>query len=219
MSPSTTPTGRAAPAGVHGQEAQMGQTVPTQHPAVVLRSHFNQLRGLLAAALIAVVGLTVAVVILASEENQLADSNSASPTGRINYGGFNPATGRPQSAPLPQQEHPLRSRLESAPLLQRELRMYGFTPEQAAREALPGTRYDGGPEEGINGVAVVPSSPTTRYDGGPDEGTRGPVKDYSKNAADGSAYGQLRRSGALTDGQPTERYDGGPEEGSRGLGR
>lgn len=135
----------------------MGQAVPTQHPAVVLRSHFNQLRALLAVALIALIGLTVAVVILASDENQLSESNSATPIGRINYGGFNPATGRPESAPLPQPEP----------------RMYGFTPEQAAREALPGTRYDGGPEEGINGAAVVPSSPTTRYDGGPEEGSRG----------------------------------------------
>jgi hypothetical protein len=198
----------------------MGQAVPTQHPAVVLRSHFNQLRALLAVALIAVIGLTVAVVILASDENQLTDSNSATPIGRINYGGFNPATGRPDSAPLPQQEHPLRSRLESAPLPQRELRMYGFTPAQAATEALPGTRYDGGPEEGINGVDVVPSSPSTRYDGGPEEGTRGVASPPSSSAdADGSAYGQLRRSGALTNGQPTKRYDGGPEEGSRGLGR
>jgi hypothetical protein len=197
----------------------MGQAVPTQHPAVVLRSHFNQLRALLAAALIAVIGLTVAVVILASDEDQLGDADSATSIGRIDYGGFNPATGRPQSAPLPRHEHPLRSRLEPAAPLQRELRMYGFTPKQAAREALPGTRYDGGPDEGINWAAVAPSPPATRYDGGPEEGTRGPVKDYSKNAADGSAHGQLRRSGALTDGQPTERYDGGPEEGTRGLGR
>ena len=36
----------------------MGNAVPTQHPAVVLRSHFNQLRALLAVALIAVIGLT-----------------------------------------------------------------------------------------------------------------------------------------------------------------
>src|ERR671919_771229 len=164
MSVITTSTGRAAPAAAHGQEAHMGQAVPTQHPAVVLRSHFNQLRALLAVALIALIGLTVAVVILASDEHQLSDNNSATPIGRINYGGFNPATGRPQSAPLPQEEHPLRSRLG-----------------------------------------------TTRYDGGPEEGTRGLVSPPSSSAdADGSAYGQLHRSGALTNGQPTKRYDGGP---------
>lgn len=46
----------------------MSQTVPTQHPAVVLRSHYRNLRALLAIALIAVIGLSVAVVILASED-------------------------------------------------------------------------------------------------------------------------------------------------------
>jgi hypothetical protein len=45
------------------QEAVMGKTIPAQHPAVVLRSHYRQLRALLAVAMIAVVGLTAAVVI------------------------------------------------------------------------------------------------------------------------------------------------------------
>ena len=46
----------------------MPQAVPTQHPAVVLRSHYRQLRALLAVATIAVVGLSAAVVILADDE-------------------------------------------------------------------------------------------------------------------------------------------------------
>ena len=79
----------------------MGQTVPSQDPAVVLRSHFDQLRALLAVALIAVIGLTVAVVILAGTDEQVSDTSSAAPIGHLNYAGFNPATGRPQSAPLP----------------------------------------------------------------------------------------------------------------------
>jgi hypothetical protein len=79
----------------------MGQTVPSQHPALVQRSHFNQLRALLAVALIAVIGLTVAVVILASTDKHVSDTRSAAPIGHLNYGEFNPATGRPQSAPLP----------------------------------------------------------------------------------------------------------------------
>jgi hypothetical protein len=42
--------------------------------------------------------------------------------------------------------------------------------------ASPGTRYDGGPEEGTRGAVPevwTDTSPATRYDGGPDEGTRG----------------------------------------------
>ena len=89
----------------------MGQAVPSQNPAVVLQSQFNRLRAFLAVALIAVIGLTVAVVIVANEENQPSTASSARPIGQIHYGGFNPATGRPQSVPLAQQEHPLQSRV------------------------------------------------------------------------------------------------------------
>jgi hypothetical protein len=48
----------------------MAQAVPTQHPAVVLRSHYMQLRALLVVTMIAVVGLTVAVVILATDDGK-----------------------------------------------------------------------------------------------------------------------------------------------------
>src|SRR4029453_11532953 len=47
----------------------MGQAIPNQHPAVVLRSRYLQLRTLLAIAMVAVIGLTVAVVVLAIEDN------------------------------------------------------------------------------------------------------------------------------------------------------
>ena len=47
----------------------MGQGMPEQQPMVVLRTHYNALRGLLAAALIAVVRLTAAVVIVANDDN------------------------------------------------------------------------------------------------------------------------------------------------------
>jgi len=43
----------------------MSNTVSAQHPAVVLRSSYLHLRALLAIAAIAIVGLTVAVVVLA----------------------------------------------------------------------------------------------------------------------------------------------------------
>jgi hypothetical protein len=39
----------------------MGKAIPTQHPAVVLRSSFNLLRALLAVAMIAIVGLAAFV--------------------------------------------------------------------------------------------------------------------------------------------------------------
>ena len=54
----------------------MSQPLPT-HPAVVLRSHYRNLRALLVVALIAVIGLTVAVVVLATEDS--AGTNTVTP--------------------------------------------------------------------------------------------------------------------------------------------
>jgi hypothetical protein len=117
------------------QEAEMGKAIPTQHPAVVLRSHFNFVRALLAVAMVAVVGLTVAVVIVANDIDEVTGTSSAKTFESINYGGFNPATGRPDAAPLPQQEHPLQSQ-------------------------VGGLRYDGGPEEGTAHVTPPQQRPT-----------------------------------------------------------
>jgi hypothetical protein len=129
----------------------MGQAIPNQHPAVVLRSHYNHLRALLAVAMIAAIGLTVAVVILANDHDDTADTISVSPTGQINGSGFT-AYPTPDAA----------------------------SPSQRDAQAQPGgTRYDGGPEEGTRGAlssdASSPAVPGTRYDDGPEEGTRGPT--------------------------------------------
>ena len=55
----------------------MGQAIPTQHPAVVLRSHYTHLRILLAIAMIAVIGLTVALVILAGNDGTRTSATPA----------------------------------------------------------------------------------------------------------------------------------------------
>ena len=127
----------------------MGQAIPTQHPAVVLRSHYTHLRTMLVIAMIAVVGLTVAVVILAGDDGADTSATSA-------------AAGRSDSAGT-------EFRVPSYP------RWHGKVPVPALRVApLPnGRRYDGGPDEGTRGVVAV-QSPNTRTDGGPEEGSRGP---------------------------------------------
>jgi hypothetical protein len=55
----------------------MGQALPNQHPAVVLRSRYTQLRALLAVAMVALIGLTVAVVVLAIDDNGSTSLGSA----------------------------------------------------------------------------------------------------------------------------------------------
>ena len=49
----------------------MSHTVPSQHPAVVLRGNYQHLRALLAIAGGVILGLTVAVVVLATSSNQV----------------------------------------------------------------------------------------------------------------------------------------------------
>src|SRR5919106_95867 len=131
----------------------MGQAIPRQHPAVVLRSHFNQLRALLAVALVALVGLTVAVVILATDDDVNTSGGSATALDGLS------ATERMRVEAL--------SNLSPAQLGA----AFGH-----ATGVQPGTRYDGGPEEGTRGVVParqpnVDASPGARYDGGPEEGT------------------------------------------------
>jgi hypothetical protein len=125
----------------------MGKAIPSQrHPAVVLRSHSKAVRALLAVAMIAVVGLIAALVFVANDHG--TGTTSASPTGQINYGGFNPATGRPDSAPLPQ----------------RDAQTPSNTTRSNAASAAP--------------VYVNPSTgyPSTPYDGRAEEGTTAPSR-------------------------------------------
>jgi hypothetical protein len=181
----------------------MGQAVSRQQPAVVLRSQFNMLRALLAVAALAVVGLTVAVVILANDSDEVSSTGATGKAGSVRYGEFNPATGRPESAPLPQLENPPQNRID-------------------------GTRYDGGPEEGTRGILKRPApatfdpnsikeAPGVRYDGGPEEGTRGIVPAPSPTTGDLGAPGsELSKYGTsqyrLAPGEPGTQLSGEAQE-------
>jgi hypothetical protein len=141
----------------------MGEAIPRQHPAVVLRSHFNQLRALLAVALIAVAGLTVAVVILATDD----DAGSGSAT---------------VSAPAPSGT----TRYDGGP----DEGTRGVLPAQQPNvDAQPGVRYDGGPEEGSAQLNKAQPSPGIASQAG--DYAHGPLpsdaaaKDYSMNSATG----------------------------------
>ena len=118
----------------------MGQVIPRQHPAVVLRSQYKKVLALLCAAVVAIVALAAAVVIVANDDNDVSISAQ-------------PNTHQQQILP-------------------------------------PGTRFDGGPDEGTRGIQVAPAEPLapgTRFDGGPDEGTRG-VTSYWETSDPRSSY-------------------------------
>ena len=108
--------------------------VPSQHPAVVLRSHYTHVRGLLAIAMLAVVSLTVAVVILAGNASTTAPpaSQFGAPSHARDHGG----------APVPDLRVARGQR-------------YDGGPEEGTRGIVaapaPSYRYDGGPEEGSRG--------------------------------------------------------------------
>ena len=113
----------------------MGQVIPRQHPAVVLKSHYKAVRALLAAALIAIVALAATVVILANDAD---------------------------------------TKVSIAP--------------KSAQVLQPGTRFDGGPNEGTRGISTGAGLPAgTRFDGGPDEGSRG-AQSYWQQANPRTSY-------------------------------
>lgn len=118
----------------------MSEMVPAQHPAVVLRSHYIHLRAMLAIALIAVIGLTVAVVILATRNT--STSTAASPS-------VSASSALPPSASAGARLDHRGLKVQPSPTTR-----YDGGPEEGTRGAFAPsltTRYDGGPEEGSQG--------------------------------------------------------------------
>jgi hypothetical protein len=159
----------------------MGNAIPSQHPAVVLRSHYTLVRALLAVAMVAVVGLTVAVVILANESDEVNTSaggtSVAAPVGTIRYDGGPEEGSRAigaAAAPSASASAPA-ARYDGGP----EEGSADVSRAQSSGAVADGLRYDGGPEEGSADVSPAQASGTAagglRYDGGPEEGTRGPL--------------------------------------------
>ena len=104
----------------------MSHQISPQHPAVVLRSHYVQLRTLLAVAMIAVIALTAAVVILATDGT--GAGTVAKSAGAV-------------SAPAPATSG---QRYDGGP-------EEGTRGTQVAPSSTS-TRFDGGPEEGTRGI-------------------------------------------------------------------
>jgi hypothetical protein len=159
----------------------MGNAIPARHPAVVLRSQFKQLRALLAIAMVAVVGLTVAVVILANDDSD----NSAIPAAS-------------QSSLTPQTQRWQEYNQAIGTMSPKEL-----DSTFGGNTVAPGSRYDGGPDEGTRGIvstpnATAPSKPGTRYDGGPEEGTSATVTPAPSASDDGGSELSNRSPGSHT---------------------
>jgi len=109
----------------------MGQVIPRQHPAVVLKSHYKAVRALLAAALLAIVALAAAVVILAGNDDTKVSA--------------------PVHARATQQILPQGTRFDGGP-------DEGTRGISTAAAVPPGTRFDGGPDEGTRGIQAQSQS-------------------------------------------------------------
>jgi hypothetical protein len=123
----------------------MGQPIPSQHPSVVLRSHFKAVRALLVIAMAALIALAAAVVILVNDDDKTISTAQPSaqeqtlPSGTRFDGGPDEGTRGPQAYAPP-----------------------------------AGTRFDGGPDEGSRGPQPYwqTSAPRTSYQPAPADGTK-----------------------------------------------
>jgi hypothetical protein len=116
----------------------MSHELSEQHPQVVLRSRYQQLKALLALAAITVLCLTAAVVILAVND----DGSEIAPVAAA------PAVTAPVDT----------STVTDTPGLR-----FDGGPEEGSRGPFAvtppaDTRFDGGPEEGTRGVQPEPSA-------------------------------------------------------------
>jgi hypothetical protein len=141
----------------------MGQPFPTQHPAVVLRSHYKLVRALLAISMAAVVALSVTVVILADDEGEVSAPSAAAER----------AATPPNSGV---HAHPLEQ-TAPAPGVR-----YDGGPEEGTRAIIPvpqapAARYDGGPDEGTRALPQATPAPVPERttDGSSDEQPRSTV--------------------------------------------
>jgi hypothetical protein len=123
----------------------MGQPIPKQHPAVVLRAHYKAVRALLVIATAAVIALATAVVILANDDETV--TSTAQPA-------------------VQQQSLPQGTRFDGGP--------DEGTRGPQAYPAAPGTRFDGGPDEGTRGPQSYweSSEPRSSYQPAPADGTK-----------------------------------------------
>jgi hypothetical protein len=126
------------------KEAVMGQVIPKQHPAVVLRSHFNAVRALLAVALVAIAALAATVIIVADDDSQTTTA----------------ATGAQV-----QQAVPLGTRFDGGP----DEGSRG--PQSYWESSNPRSSYQPAPDEGFKsragGPQMLPGAETSRAPGGP----------------------------------------------------
>jgi hypothetical protein len=133
------------------QEAVMNKAIPAQHPAVVLRSQYRQLRSLLAVMVVAVVGLSTTVVVLSVDDQTATTATTTHvPTVQLN----DPLQDRTQ--PTRQAGRPDESAL-AASISQAGSRSYP-TLNDPFQSQVEQPRPLGGPDESAVASAISPQT-------------------------------------------------------------
>jgi hypothetical protein len=133
------------------QEAVMGKAIPAQHPAVVLRSQYRQLRSLLAVMVVAVVGLSTTVVVLSVDDQTATTATTIHvPTAQL-------------GDPLQERTQPARASGKpdesavAASISQAGTRSYP-TLSDSFRSQAEQPRPQGGPDESTVATAISPQT-------------------------------------------------------------
>jgi hypothetical protein len=135
------------------QEAVMGKAIPAQHPAVVLRSRYQQLRSLLAVMVVAVVGLSTTVVVLSIDDQTATTATTVHvPTAQLG----DPLQERTQ--PVRESGKPDESAI-AASISQAGSRSYP-TLNDSFQSQVEQPRPHGGPDESTVASAISPQTGT-----------------------------------------------------------
>jgi len=135
----------------------MGQVIPKQHPAVVLRSQYRQLRSLLAVMVVAVVGLSTTVVVLVGDDSETTTTSSiAQPATRLG----DPLQTRTQ--PTRETGRPDESAI-AASISQTGSRSYP-TLNDSFQSQVEQPRPLGGPDESAVATAISPQTSVSSPD-------------------------------------------------------
>ena len=135
----------------------MSNSIPAQHPAVVLRSQYRQLRSLLAVLVVAVVGLSTTVVILTVDDQTATTATTTHvPTAQLN----DPFQDRTQ--PTREAGRPDESAI-AASISQAGSRSYP-TLNDPFQSQVEQPRPQGGPDESAVASAISPPTGTAAPD-------------------------------------------------------
>jgi hypothetical protein len=143
------------------QEAAMNKSVPVQHPAVVLRSQYRNLRSLVAVLLVAVAALSATVAVIAIDGDGTTTTTSSVAPGRVFPTLDDPFQSRTQ--PTRPQSRPDESAIASS-ISEAGSRSYP-TLNDSFQSQVEQPRPLGGSNESAVASAISPKPPVS----GPDE--------------------------------------------------